>query len=151
MTLNDWQRVAREFGDHHIGGWHVASVKADERHTVGDWLPSEPTAKEILRLRRYAPQPLDESMPTYAQLVQDLDREECENDRLRERVKHLEQVRDRLLQRREVLERTIRWALGEAEMDGWFPSPNDDSPWFYWRSGLRRRAALDAAKEAADG
>jgi predicted metalloprotease len=51
-NLNDWQRVAREFGDHHVGGWNVAFVKSDERHTVGDWLPSEPTAKEILRLRK---------------------------------------------------------------------------------------------------
>ena len=62
MTLNDWQRVAREFGDYDHGrhGYDFEAptemVKWEPHpefpHRVGDWLPSEPTAKEILRLRK---------------------------------------------------------------------------------------------------
>jgi hypothetical protein len=50
MTLNDWQRVAREFGDHRLS-WEIM-VQQTPDEPIGDWLPSEPTAKEILRLRK---------------------------------------------------------------------------------------------------
>ena len=48
--LNDWQRVAREFGDHRLS-WEIM-VQQTPDEPIGDWLPSEPTAKEILRLRK---------------------------------------------------------------------------------------------------
>ena len=50
MTLSDWQRVAREFGDYRLS-WEIM-VQQEPEEPVGDWLPSEPTAKEILRLRK---------------------------------------------------------------------------------------------------
>lgn len=55
MTLNDWQRVAREFGDkdfEFVDDAEIRWVTYDDEWTVGEWLPSEPTAKEILRLRK---------------------------------------------------------------------------------------------------
>ena len=57
MTLNDWQRVAREFGDcdleyHGMDYSDGKMVPSRRVSRVGDWLPSEPTAKEILRLRK---------------------------------------------------------------------------------------------------
>jgi len=55
--LNDWQRVAREFGDHDmdvVSGCErcCEMVQQTLASYVGDWLPSEPAAKEILRLRK---------------------------------------------------------------------------------------------------
>lgn len=54
MTITDWQRVAREFGDHDLeyDRFGPSMTPINDQHTVGDWLPSEPTAKEILRLRK---------------------------------------------------------------------------------------------------
>jgi hypothetical protein len=56
--LNDWQRVAREFGDYNVAEVHkdyetyATMTRETNEVLVGDWLPSEPTAKEILRLRK---------------------------------------------------------------------------------------------------
>lgn len=49
--LTGWQAVAREIGDHHIAGWGLSVLKSGPEHTIGDWLPAEAAAKEILRLR----------------------------------------------------------------------------------------------------
>jgi hypothetical protein len=52
MTLNDWQKIAHEFGSYQA---IIAMAKVDPSdilRPVGDWLPAEPTAKEILRLRK---------------------------------------------------------------------------------------------------
>ena len=55
--LNDWQRIAREFGDHDmdvVSGCErcCEMIQQTLASYVGEWLPSEPTAKEILRLRK---------------------------------------------------------------------------------------------------
>jgi hypothetical protein len=50
VTLNDWQKIAREFEDHRLS-WEIM-VQQQHDEPVGDWLPSEQTAKEILRLRQ---------------------------------------------------------------------------------------------------
>lgn len=49
--LTGWEAVAREIGDHHIAGWGLTVLKSGPEHAVGDWLPAEAAAKEILRLR----------------------------------------------------------------------------------------------------
>lgn len=66
-------------------------------------------------------------------LTDDLHASEADNAALRERVAKLE--------------RAIRWACGEVEFDGWFPLRAIGQGPYYWRAGLRKRAALDDAKE----
>ena len=54
--LNDWERIARELGDYDLviqsKEWeaHAELVRCTNEYYVGEWLPSELAAKEILRL-----------------------------------------------------------------------------------------------------
>lgn len=58
--LQGWQKVAREIGDYDLSdacdGYSGSGCPTNlrlvgDRETVGDWLPAEAAAKEILRLR----------------------------------------------------------------------------------------------------
>lgn len=48
--LQGWQKVAREIGDWDWNG-DMLIPQCNHSATVGDWLPAEAAAKEILRLR----------------------------------------------------------------------------------------------------
>jgi hypothetical protein len=56
--LNEWEKVARELGDYDMVQvckdfeTYGEMARQNDEDRVGDWLPSEPTAKEILRLRQ---------------------------------------------------------------------------------------------------
>lgn len=54
--LQGWQKVAREIGDYYLdksGGDGCYAHMGHDKYadSVGDWLPAEAAAKEILRLR----------------------------------------------------------------------------------------------------